>query len=135
VEDIDPLTEPRRGLIPHTAGEVAQILAHDGDGHLPFPLRRLKVTSGQDEVCHFPPGPWEAAEPGGSPFQCLTLGQGNWDLSNHVEEAVEVRIEFLANHTEIDDIGIDLLRPRLRRPPRLIRPSRAAPTSLRRRRW
>lgn len=107
--DIDPVTEPRSGIMRHLPGHRAQIYAYDGDGHLPFRLTKLEVVGGEVEVCHLPPGAWEAAGPGGSPWQCLTLDDGYWNLSNHVDNAIEVRIEFLDPGVLVDNIGVDLL--------------------------
>jgi hypothetical protein len=106
---IDPVTEPRSGIMPHLSGQRAQVFAYDGDGHLPFQLTKLQVVGGDVEVCHLPPGPWEAASPGGSPWQCQIVSEGYWNLSNHVDNAIEVRIEFLDPGVLVDNIGIDLL--------------------------
>lgn len=108
VAEIDPVTEPRSGISPHLPGERAQILAYDADGYLPFQLRSLEVVRGEVEVCHLPSTPFEAAGPGGSPWQCTTLDPGYYDLAGTVPHAIEVRIEFLT-HGEIDNIGVDLL--------------------------
>lgn len=108
VSDIDPVTEPRSHISAHAPGHEGKILAYDGDGYLPFQLRTFEVVEGEVEVCHLPPGPIVVANGGGSPWQCTTWGEGYWNLSNHVPNAIEVRFEFLTNGS-VDNIGIDLL--------------------------
>lgn len=108
VEEIDPTTEPRNGIRPHEPGEVVQVYAYDDEDHLPFSLKTLQVVEGEVEVCHLPPGPHEAAGPGGSPWECFELGVGYWGLEALVDNAIEVRIEYLTAG-ELNNIGIDLL--------------------------
>ena len=111
VEDIDPVTEPRRGITAHWPGEQAKVFAYEGHTdteYLPFQMKTLEVVEGSVEVCHLPPGPIVAIPGAGSPWQCATLGEGYWNMSNIVDSAIEVRIEFLTLGT-IDNVGIDLL--------------------------
>jgi hypothetical protein len=108
--EIDPVTEPRSAIQPHSAGYSTQIFVYDDGGeHLRFELSELQIVSGTSDVCHLPSGPWEAAEPGGSPWSCIELDAGYYDLSNIVDDAVEVRIEALSPNNEIDNIAVDVL--------------------------
>ncbi|MEL6985864.1 MAG: hypothetical protein AAFO29_25770, partial [Actinomycetota bacterium] len=107
VSEIDPMTEPRSGIYAHLPGHKGQIVAYDGDGYLPFTLRTFEVVSGEVEICHLTPGPVVVANGGGSPWQCTVWGEGYWDLSDHVPNAIEVRFEFLTNG-QVDNIGVDL---------------------------
>lgn len=110
-EDIDPVTEPRSGISAHAPGQRARVFAYEGHTdteYLPFQMKTLEVVDGSVEVCHLPPGPIVAIPGAGSPWQCATIGEGYWNMSNIVDSAIEVRIEFLTNGT-IDNVGIDLL--------------------------
>ncbi len=112
VTDIDPVTEPRSGISPHWPGHRTKVFAYEGHTdteYLPFRMETLQVVDGEVEVCHLPPGPIVAMNGGGgSPWQCVTVGEGYWNMSNLVDSAIEVRIEFLS-YAMIDNIGIDLL--------------------------
>ena len=111
VSDIDPVTEPRSGIANHLPGHRARIFAYEGHTdteYLPFQLSSLEVIGDDVEICHLPPGPIVVANGGGSPWQCVTVGEGHWNLSNHVPSAIEVRIEYLG-HGELDNVAIDLL--------------------------
>ena len=109
VSDIDPVTEPRSGILPHWSGHRVRVFAYDGDGHLPFTMKTLQVTGGEVEVCHLPPGPIVAIGGAGSPWQCATVGHGYWDMSGIVDSAIEVEITFLDSGIMVDNIGLDLL--------------------------
>ncbi len=110
VEDIDPVTEPRTGIWNHVPDQRAQIFVYDDEqARIPFELDRLQVTSGSVELCHLRAGDWFAAGPGASNWECLTLGEGYWNLSNHVDAAREVRVRFIGIGTQIENIGINLL--------------------------
>ena len=108
VSDIDPVTEPRSGILAHEPGHQGQIVAYDDSGHIPFQLRTFEVVSGEVEVCHRSAGPVLVVGGGGSPWSCTTWGEGYWDMSDHVPSAIEVRFEFLTNG-HVDNIGLDLL--------------------------
>ncbi|MEM9565667.1 MAG: hypothetical protein AAGA93_23800, partial [Actinomycetota bacterium] len=113
VSDIDPVTEPRSGISPHWPGHRAKVFAYEGHTdteYLPFRMETLQVVDGEVEVCHLPPGPIivMGGAGAGSPWQCVTVGEGYWNMGNLVDSAIEVRIEFLT-YGMIDNIGVDLL--------------------------
>lgn len=106
-EEIDPTTEPRNGIKPHEPGEIVRVYLYDDDGKVPFAMKTLEVVEGDVEVCHLPPGPHKTIDPTGSPWQCLELGVGYWGLSNIIDNAIEVRINFLT-YGEVNNIGLDI---------------------------
>ena len=115
---LDPLTEPRGYVLPHTPWNHLRLDRIDGYGSdytpRPFTLERVRVVNAAAKVCYrMPPqGPWEAAAPAG-PFDepglvyCwAALDPGYWDLSDWTVGTVGVTF------TEGEDAiwGVDDIR-------------------------
>ena len=108
--EIDPVAETRSSIQPHSVGAVTRIFTYESLGpHLPFSLNEIEIVSGSSELCYLPDGVIKAAGPGGSPWTCLELDPGYYDLSGFANDVIEVRVTALTPNNAIDNIGADIL--------------------------
>ena len=108
--EIDPVAETRSDIQPHGPGYTTEIFAYESFGDkLPMTLNSIQIVSGQSEICYLGTGDWIASEPGQSPWQCLTLGAGHWNLSEIADDVIGVRVIALTNDNRIDNIAADIL--------------------------
>ena len=107
---IDPTTEPRSGIQPHVQDFSIRIFAYDTQtkDRLQFDLNQIRILSGQAEICFVKTDlPWITSEPTDDPpGYCGDLGPGNWDISESVVDAHEVRIYARSANMSFTDLGI-----------------------------
>lgn len=110
-DPIDPLTEPRSGVQPHVENYSIRVFAYDTQtkDRVKLDLNQIRILSGQAEVCFVKTDlPWITAEPTDDPpGYCGDLGPGNWDVSESVIDAHEVRIYARSSNMSFTDLRID----------------------------
>ncbi len=108
---IDPLTEPRSGVQPHFENYSIRVLAYDTQtkDRVNFDLNQIRILSGQAEVCFVKTDlPWITAEPTDDPpGYCGDLEPGDWDVSESVVDAHEVRIYARSPNMSFTDLGVN----------------------------
>lgn len=109
--EIDPVAETRSAIQPHSPGYTTEIFAYESFGDkLPMTLNSIQIVSGTSEICHLGTGDWIAQEPGDeSPWQCMELGPGHWNMSGIADDVIEVRVTALTANNVIDNIAADIL--------------------------
>ena len=110
---IDPTTEPREAVQPHSQNYAIRIFAYQpatGD-RVQFNLNQLRVLGGDAEICFVRTDlPWITSKPTDQPAgYCGDLEPGNWDISASVTDAYEVRLYSRSPNTSFTDIGINTL--------------------------
>jgi hypothetical protein len=107
---IDPVTEPRSGIQPHSENFGIRIYAYDIDTkeRVKFDLNQIRILGGDSEVCFQRTDyPWIAAEPTDDPAgYCGTVEPGSWDVSATVTDAYEVRVWSRSPLMSMTDLGI-----------------------------
>lgn len=108
--EIDPVAETRSAIQPHGPGYTTSIFAYESfGGKLPMTLDSIQIVSGTSEICWLPAGEWVVGQGGGSPWQCMELGTGYWNMSGIADNVMEVRVTAVTANNVIDNVAADIL--------------------------